>query len=229
MNIKENEWTTKIYYWKKSTKPIILYIIIFVILIIIWYSIKWEASEEIILITILTLPLLILFIIDYYKWKNAKIELTDTELNIINEYGIKTKIQYKDILLIYNIIYKSTNITYNTQILQIFNKSGHLATEINNIYMKDINNFLQELYKKNIIICELQIKDSKTNDINDKKAIYRILPPITIWYMPVIHEKYAITRDIKKTYRWVPENETEKFEKKHNLINFTIKEKKEIH
>ena len=93
--------------------------------------------------------------------------------------------------------------------------------------MEHINKFLQELQKKGIIICELQIIDSKTSDINDGEAIYRVIPPITIWHMPYIREDYAVTRNIIKSYRWVPENETEQFEKKHNLTNFTIKDKKE--
>lgn len=93
--------------------------------------------------------------------------------------------------------------------------------------MEHINNFLQELHKKGIIICEIQIIDSKTSDINDEEAIYRVIPPITRWDMPHIGEDYAVTRNVIKSYRWVPENETEQFEKKHNLINFTIKDKKE--
>ena len=215
-----------IYYGKKSKKLIIWYIIIFVILIIIWLLIKWEASDELIFTTILTLPLLILFIIDYNKWKTTKIELTNTELNITNEYGIKKEIKYKEILLIYNILYSSTNIINSSHEIQIVDKSWYLISEINTTYIKNINNLLRELHKKNIIICEIQITDSKTSDINDEEAIYRVIPPITRWHMPHIREDYAVTRNVIKSYRWVPENETEQFEKKHNLRNFTPKDKK---
>jgi len=203
-----------IYYWKKSKKLIIWYIIIFIILIIIWLSIKWEAWDELIFATILTLPLLILFILDYDKQKELKIELKDKTIKLRNIDWISKEINYNKIKLIYVIIWNALN----ESSIQIIEKWWKIIEEINVKYIDNVKGLLENLYKKNVIICNIKIYDSYTNNINDPKAVF--VWPITTGTHPPIQEPYAITRSISKKYWWVPEDETEQFERKNNLISW---------
>ena len=214
----------KIYHWKKSKiLPILIYIIIAAILIFLWCTIEWNISGYLIIIPFLISPLLILFIIDFIKCKILRIKLDETTLTIKKRKEWEKKLNYIDILIVYII---NRNKELNSRI-QIIEKTWYIFTELNTAYIDCTNDLLQELYQKKVIICNIDVKDSQTNITDKENTIYRW--PSNLWKTLPQQEPYAITRDIKKTYRWVPENETEQFEKKHNLINFTIKDKKEIH
>lgn len=212
-------WITKIYYWKKS-KGLKIYIIIALISIIVWWIIWWKIMDYIIIIIIVSIPLLVLLIIDYERLNNLKIELKSKSIKIKTVDEWEKEINYKDIKIVYSI----TWISMNGWEIQIMDQTWKIISKFNITYIDKINNLLEELYKKNIIICNINIRDSYTNNLNDPQAIFRW--PIPTWkYLPV-QEPYVIKREITKQYRWIPQDETEEFEKENNLIDWKIDEKK---
>lgn len=205
-----NNWTKKIYQWKNSKKPIIYYIIIFSISCIIWLLIKWHVWIYFLVIPITTLPLLVLFIIDYKKLKTLKVELNNKSLKIKTRNEWEKQIDYKKIKIIYIFSWISQTLSEWDE-TRIIEKSWNTFFKIKNKQIHYINNLLDELYKKNIIICNIKIIDSYTTDIFDNKVICSML---TKNWMP-----YAIQRKISKHYRWVPDNKIKEFEEENNLID----------
>ena len=210
----------KIYHWKKS-KNLLIYIIIITISIILGCWIEWNISGYLIIIPILTFPLVILLLIDFIKYKSIKIKLDDTTLKIKQRNINEKELKYKEIFIIYII---SQEIERNKKI-EIINKLWYVLAEINSIYINNIENLLHELYQKGIIICDIKVQDRRTDDIYNENTIYRW--PSIPWIYNISEEPYAVTRNIRKSYRWVSEDKIQKFEKEHNLTNFTIRDKKE--
>lgn len=202
-----------VYHWIRN-KKLIIYIIIIACYIGIWFLFEHLIYLHMI-VSIATIPLCVYYIFDHIKRKKQRIGLNETNL-IITKWSLFKEqeiINYKDIDVVY-VISKYYNRKYRGTWIKIFVKWRLLITEQYYDFIENINDFLDNLQQKWVIICDVSVYDIPTDNIYDKNVISRS------WCSRYnIFPNYAIKREIKKTYRWISKLEIEQFEK-DNQIDF---------